>query len=49
MIPHHAAAILMCAQAGIKDRETRELCQSIIASQGAEIRQMRAKLRELEN
>jgi uncharacterized protein (DUF305 family) len=48
MIPHHASAILMCTQAGIRDREIEQLCRTIIASQSDEIRQMRAKLQELE-
>lgn len=48
MIPHHASAILMCSQAGIRDREIEQLCQAIIASQSAEIRQMKAKLDQLE-
>jgi uncharacterized protein (DUF305 family) len=47
MIPHHAGAILMCEQATIRDAEIRELCQTIIASQADEIRQMKAKLEEL--
>jgi uncharacterized protein (DUF305 family) len=48
MIPHHAGAILMCERASIQDSEIKELCKSIIASQQAEIDQMRAKLNELE-
>lgn len=44
MIPHHASAILMCEKAAIRDAEIRELCQQIIASQAAEIRQMKTKL-----
>lgn len=48
MIPHHAGAILMCEQASIQDPEIQELCQGIIASQQAEIDQMKAKLQELE-
>lgn len=47
MIPHHSGAILMCGKASIRDRELQELCKSIIASQEAEIRQMKAKLQEL--
>jgi uncharacterized protein (DUF305 family) len=46
MIPHHAAAILMCEEALLHDVETRALCQSIIQSQQAEIDWMRAKLQE---
>jgi uncharacterized protein (DUF305 family) len=48
MIPHHSGAILMCEKAPIRDAEIRELCRSIIASQADEIRQMKAKLAELE-
>lgn len=48
MIPHHAGAILMCERASIQDSEIKELCKNIIASQQAEIDQMRVKLNELE-
>lgn len=48
MIPHHAAAILMCEQASIQDREIEELCKAITSSQQAEIDQMRAILQRLE-
>jgi small-conductance mechanosensitive channel len=44
MIPHHAGAILMCEEAPLKDTEVRKLCASIIASQRAEIAQMKALL-----
>lgn len=44
MIPHHAGAILMCQEANISDAEIAALCQSIIASQRAEIEQMEALL-----
>lgn len=44
MIPHHAGAILMCQEAKLTDPEIRTLCESIIASQQAEIDQMRAML-----
>jgi uncharacterized protein (DUF305 family) len=47
MIPHHAGAILMCDQAPIQDPELRELCGDIIKGQQAEIDQMKAKLRQL--
>jgi hypothetical protein len=47
MIPHHASAILMCEKAPIRDAEIRQLCQSIVASQADEIRQMKAKLAAL--
>lgn len=49
MIRHRAGAILMCKQAPISDPEIRELCNTIITGQQAEIDQMKAKLRELEN
>lgn len=48
MIPHHAAAILMCEQASVRDIEIRELCEQIKKSQQAEIVQMRAKLDALD-
>lgn len=41
MIPHHAGAILMCEQAPIQDSEIKTLCRGIIASQQAEIHQMK--------
>jgi uncharacterized protein (DUF305 family) len=47
MIPHHAGAILMCEQAPIRDPEIRKLCGGIIKGQQAEIDQMKAKLRQL--
>lgn len=47
MIPHHAGAILMCEEAPVQDPEIRALCRSIIASQQAEIAQMKAKLAQL--
>ena len=46
MIPHHAGAILMCEQAPLQDPEIKALCTSIIASQQAEIEQMKALLNE---
>jgi uncharacterized protein (DUF305 family) len=48
MIPHHGGAILMCEQAAIQDGEIEALCESIIASQQAEIDQMKAILARLE-
>jgi hypothetical protein len=48
LIPHHAGAILMCEQASLQDTEIKELCQTIISSQQAEIDQMKATLSELE-
>lgn len=44
MIPHHAGAILMCEKVQSKAPEIRKLCSEIIASQQAEIDQMRALL-----
>jgi hypothetical protein len=44
MIPHHAGAILMCRQASLRDPRIVKLCQQIIASQQAEIDQMKAML-----
>ena len=48
MIPHHAAAILMCGKAPIEDAEIKQLCRTIIDGQSAEIAEMKAKLRILE-
>lgn len=48
MIPHHASAILMCEQSPIHDAEIRRLCQAIVAGQQAEIDQMKARLRDLQ-
>ena len=47
MIPHHAAAILMCDEAPIEDAEIVALCENIVRSQQAEIQQMRERLAEL--
>ena len=44
MIPHHAGAILMCREANLHDPRVVKLCQQIIASQEAEIEQMKAML-----
>ncbi|CRD45322.1 DUF305 domain-containing protein [Stenotrophomonas indicatrix] len=46
MIPHHAGAILMCEQAHLSDRELQRLCKDIVASQRAEIAQMKTLLEE---
>lgn len=48
MIPHHGGAVLMCAEAPVRDAEIRQLCQSISASQQTEIAQMKAMLARLE-
>lgn len=45
MIPHHAAAILMCQQASLQDPEIKELCKNIISTQQSEINLMKAKLK----
>jgi hypothetical protein len=47
MIPHHAAALLMCEQADLSDAEIRELCESIRAGQQSEITQMKAIVERL--
>lgn len=47
MIPHHSAAVLMCERASLRDSEIKELCQSIVSSQQAEITWMRGKLDRL--
>lgn len=44
MIPHHAAAVLMCHEAPIEDPEIEKLCEGIVASQSREIDQMKAML-----
>jgi hypothetical protein len=46
MIPHHAAAILMCEEANLRDAENQALCQSITATQQAEIDWMRQKMQQ---
>lgn len=46
MIPHHSGAILMCTEASLDDPRIKELCTAIIASQRAEIDQMKALLAE---
>ena len=48
MIPHHAGAVLMCEKAPIQDSQLKELCQTIISGQQAEIVQMKTRLNELE-
>lgn len=44
MIPHHASAILMYEEARIEDPVIRRLCKGIVASQQAEIAEMKALL-----
>ncbi|PSM49441.1 DUF305 domain-containing protein [Chroococcidiopsis sp. CCALA 051] len=41
MIPHHAAAILVCQQAAITDQRIEQLCGEIVATQKREIRIMK--------
>jgi uncharacterized protein (DUF305 family) len=48
MIPHHAAALLMCRRAPIEDPGIHDLCHRILAGQQAEIDEMKAKLETLE-
>jgi hypothetical protein len=47
MIPHHSGAILMCEEASVRNAKIQELCKGIVASQQAEIDQMKGILREL--
>jgi hypothetical protein len=47
MIPHHAAAVLMCRKAPIGDADVERLCRQIVASQEGEIRLMKDKLAKL--
>ena len=46
MIPHHSGAILMCERASIRRADVERLCQGIVASQQAEIDQMKGMLRD---
>lgn len=46
MIPHHSGAVLMCEEAKLSDPEVQQLCREIIASQKAEIEQMKAMLKQ---
>jgi uncharacterized protein (DUF305 family) len=48
MIPHHAAALLMCQQSHLHDPEIKQLCHNIRTSQQAEIDFMKMKLKALE-
>ena len=47
MIPHHAAAILMCRQSHLQDLEIKELCNNIGLTQQSEINFMKAKLKTM--
>lgn len=48
MIPHHAAALLMCQEASLQDPEIQQLCKNISLSQQAEIDFMKSKLELIE-
>lgn len=47
MIPHHAAALLMCKKAQLHDPELKDLCNNISKTQLAEINFMKAKLKTI--
>ena len=47
MIPHHAAAILMCENAALHDPKIKELCKTIISTQQSEIDFMKTKIEAL--
>jgi len=49
MIPHHAAAILMAKEADLKDPQLIRLKDEIITAQEKEIKQMKAKVAELDS
>lgn len=49
MIPHHAAAILMCKESHLQDPEIQELCKNIGLTQQSEINFMKAKLESMKN
>lgn len=44
MIPHHAAALLMCKKAQLSDPDIKELCKNIGMTQQSEIHFMKQKL-----
>ncbi|MGB4860562.1 MAG: DUF305 domain-containing protein [Dokdonella sp.] len=46
MIPSHAAAILMCEEAQLKNPELQRLCNEVVESHKAQIEQMKALLEE---
>lgn len=46
MIPHHAAAILMCNGVQLQDPEIKKLCENIVATQQFEIDFMKDKLKQ---
>jgi Domain of unknown function (DUF305) len=47
MIPHHAAALLMCGEASLQDPEIKALCKNILSTQQSEIDFMKTKLKYL--
>lgn len=47
MIPHHAAALLMCKSAHLQDPSLKRLCQTILTTQQAEIDFMKSRLKNL--
>lgn len=49
MIPHHSSAILTSKHASLKDPEVRRLADSIIASQEAEISEMKAAIERIQH
>ncbi|MBA3954739.1 DUF305 domain-containing protein [Candidatus Dependentiae bacterium] len=46
MIPHHAAALLMCKQNHLQDPELKKLCSTISSTQQQEIDFMKSKLKQ---
>lgn len=48
MVPHHAAAILMCQKTEIENAEIKSLCNSIVTGQKQEIEQMKVLLKTME-
>jgi uncharacterized protein (DUF305 family) len=44
MIPHHAGAVLMCAEADLRGQEIQALCREIIKNQEEEIQIMKRML-----
>jgi uncharacterized protein (DUF305 family) len=44
MIPHHAAAVLMCERNALRDPKVQDLCKRILDSQRAEIEEMQMAL-----
>lgn len=44
MIPNHSSTILVCQESDITDPQVKKLCNEIVASQEAQIEQMKAML-----